>query len=305
MNNITDYGRLAYNKLTELNKRIEALEKASVNAVYNKLLYGFSDTLVSGGVFETKFKFSCTRDKGLKITFSAQTSDENGLERYVKATLNGTEIINSDFGGFHDLLYEVSAFCEKGDASLTVKISCGGSFRIKTLAVTVAGYAEYKTADDYVSCAEFTDKTVIMLKDYNSAYLFEYKDGAAGIKTLVSDVIKGGICKINNDYLAFARINGGGELYYEKYTASGFLLAGSVKLSGKAAGAAIIQNGNSAQVFAVIGGRIKRFNVSEDFSFSVEITGYEAKEISAGTVNGKNYLSLTNLNGSTLLMFPE
>ena len=275
MNSDHDYGKEAYYRLSELERRLSALESAAATAAtYISVDLGFTAYLK--GNAEKTLKFYAVGEQKIKI---AMTSVPQGATVY----LNGTMVV--DLGGDA----EVAALVSSGENSLRFVFASSAGEWI-SVGVTVSGFLDnrliarrlcamggkyycYSDGDTFYVYKRGTTDPIVSL--YGVSYAYATYNGAYGIF----------VCTI-----------AGGTLTVRRYNTLGAEIFSTVG-SGVYKKCLVRVNGGDVMLYGVRGSYLWIGTIDQNGVISEARTGLRAEDISFRTVNASDWLLVTDING--------
>ncbi len=173
INVLIDYGKRAYIKLNELEKRLISLEKKLEKSAYTTLFFDLT-TDESRNSFIKNVKFLSKGDSVVKAELFITLGSLVYLNYQVK--LNG-KIIKS---GTTSTLESVIAFdvgSIEGENSLELSLSSSTNFKFDNLKLTLGGQVEYYLQKRKLSLSTTTYSDYIIYQNGDLATLYYYADG--------------------------------------------------------------------------------------------------------------------------------
>lgn len=178
-----DYGKLAYTKLEDLNRKIS--EKTDENGSYNILLYDYEDTVSFTGNFKSSAViFNCVKETALAVDISIVISSTADLTSKCSINLNNalldTKVINIITGTRQ---YNFSFLCSgltKGENNLNFCITCLDTItrQKKGLYIKLSGEGiENITTDSKIVISEEGGYTIASYNDRDYIY-YQMVDGS-------------------------------------------------------------------------------------------------------------------------------
>ena len=197
----TDYGKIAYVKVTELEKKFEEFKKGFSSSTVEILNYDLS-TPEKQAVFTKKAYFTAKEQTGVIVSVEVETNLETQMN--YRISLNDL-VVDSGVSSNGKLSLQLESNVEKGDGVLKVYLSSSMQFNLLKTAITISGKVKHFECDRRLSCVALQDSNYISFLNNKILHLYHYK-GNNELESLyeISDVIDGcfGGC-INNELYIF------------------------------------------------------------------------------------------------------
>ncbi len=271
-----DYGKEAYFKIEEIDRRLTALEKAVVEPTFQ--------------TYDMSFRLYCKSGGSKVIKFSAIGSQKIRIAVTVTANSSCTLKLNNSTITLSSGSANVSRSVSDGTNALTFTFT-GSTNEWATVSLSVSGFLE-----EY--------KTERFLYSMGSSYYCYFESGTfyvynntSSIPTIVLYNLKyGSAFYANNVGIMIAAIDDGGAMRILRYTGSGTFNIG-VDVVGKYNKSLINVKNGYVIIYAIKGNYL--WNGIVDFTGDVTLTrtNQRANDICFRTVNSIDYLLMTDITG--------
>ena len=165
-----DYGKLAYVKVMELEKKIEMLEKDIKGSLIDVLCFDLT-TPENRTVFNKKFSCKCNSTSSISVSVEVQTDIELSIN--YKLTCGDVVVKSGVFkGGAGNFTVEHGV--SQGDVNYNLTLSCSTSFYINNLYVTLSGKISHLTEFKRMSSYTHGDVTYVSTVNGNLLILYGY-----------------------------------------------------------------------------------------------------------------------------------
>ncbi len=165
-----DYGKLAYVKVMELEKKIENLQKDIKGSLTDVLCFDLT-TPENRTVFNKKFSCKCNSNSTISVSVEVQTDVAHSIK--YELSLGNVVIKSGVFeGGFGNFTIEHGA--GQGNVNYNLTLSCVTSFYINNLYVTLSGKISHLTEFKRMSSYTHGDVTYVSTVSGNLLILYGY-----------------------------------------------------------------------------------------------------------------------------------
>lgn len=166
----SDYGKLAYVKVMELEKRLELLKKDVKSSLTEVLCFDLT-TPENRTVFNKKFSCKCNATSMVSVAVEVQTDTELSISYKLVC---GDIVVKSGVlqGGAGNFTVEHGV--SEGEVKYTLTLSCITSFYIKNVYVTLSGKISHLTEFKRMSSYTHGDVTFVSTVSGNLLILYGY-----------------------------------------------------------------------------------------------------------------------------------
>jgi hypothetical protein len=193
-----DYGKRAYIKVTELEKRLDDFINSLAKNTVKTLTFNLSTPEIKA-TYQRVFKFNALADGvvSLKITIPATSSNS-----FYELSHNGVEIKTGSTGG-NALDIELSLDGYRGENEIFLTLRCGMPVSTSGLTATAVGTIDYISAKRKLSVASVSGVSYVAYLDSGYYTLYSYSDGVIKeiMRSKATDVCVLG-CVLNELYIA-------------------------------------------------------------------------------------------------------
>ena len=168
-----DYGKLAYLKITELENRIEKLEKKVSEANYTELEFNYSD-LIQQYTHEFFITINALKEGTSTIKLNID-GDFEALAYTVEIKVNDVHLMSEYVQKTNQKSFSLTANLNKGENLIKVTVqndSC--KLNIYSLKLNVSGFVEYLTTKNYLSNVAVDSVEYVLHFKKDVATLFSY-----------------------------------------------------------------------------------------------------------------------------------
>lgn len=214
---LIDYGKMAYVKINELNKRIEKLEKQVNKSTYNTLVFDLTPP-EKGYAFDKVIKFLSNGDGVVKGELTVSIP-ESASVTYQIIFQNKTVKMGSVTAIESVITFELSA--NDGENEVDLKFSSTEDLKFDGLKVTLGGQVEYLSQKRKLSLSTTTFSDYIIYLNADVATLYEYSLGSLVKVCDYFNVLDVSLLGYANQQLYVAVISEENELSFETISSDG------------------------------------------------------------------------------------
>ncbi len=265
---VIDYGKRAYIKLSELEKRLASLEKKLEKSAYTTLFFDLTAG-ESASSFIKNLKFLSKGDSVVKAELFITLNSLVYLNYQVK--LNGKLIKSGTTSTLESVIaFDVGAI--DGENSLEIMLSSSANFKFDNLKLTLGGQVEYYLQKRKLSLSTTTYSDYIIYQNGNLATLFYYEDGNLSKMLELSEIFDVSLLGFDGIKLYVGVVNKVNELKIETIDVYGERES-SIALDKNVSSVCGYLNENGVTVIYSKAGDILMANYRSNGSFFSEKTG--------------------------------
>ena len=196
----SDYGKIAYLKIVELEKKVKDLEKKVSQSTYTELEYFYSD-LISKYTHEFYINLTALKEGTAYLKLFIDGDFEAGAYS-IEVKVNGVHFFMENVPKTNQKTISLNANLNKGENEIAVIIFNDIELlRLNSLKVNVSGYVEYLKIKNNLSnaCLSGVEYVLQFKKDVATLFLYSQQDGLVNSYTLtdIKDCkIAGGISNV-------------------------------------------------------------------------------------------------------------
>lgn len=180
---VNDYGKRAYHLACELEKRIEKIEKNSIESVYNEIIFNFTD-VQNLSSYKKSFSINALRESRYIIQGSIKV--KSSAEKNAKINIYVDKVLAFSFEIKPNVetpfLFE--ATLTKGVNLIITELSSSDNFTIDSLNFKVCGTVNYVESNNLLTHATYESKDYIghLLNDNLTIYKYDTQNGLEKLK---------------------------------------------------------------------------------------------------------------------------
>ncbi len=215
-----DYGKLAYLKITELENRIEKLEKKVSETNYTELEFNYSD-LIEQYTHEFFITINALKEGASTIKLNIDGNFE-AIAYSVEVKVNDVHLMREYVQKTNQKTYSLTANLNKGENVIKVTVENGATkLKIYSLKMNVSGFVEYLITKNYLSnvTVDSTEYVLHFNKDVATLFSYSTENGLVTSYTL-SGVLDCKIVGAINGALYVAYIDQSNNLFLCVYNVS-------------------------------------------------------------------------------------
>ena len=168
----TDYGKKAYLKVLELEKRVDKIDKELSSNTHSSLLFDLA-TPEMLAKYNKSVNFCAINDCVSKIDINIKCSVESEIT--YKIYIDSNVIKSGSFTGGKDS-FSIEAPLQKGTAKLSFEFDSEVHFSFSVLSISVSGLVKYLNVDRRLSCIEYSGKNYITYLNEGVLNFYSYKN---------------------------------------------------------------------------------------------------------------------------------
>lgn len=169
----SDYGKMAYVKVCELEKKLKNIENLYSDVKYNEVNFSFKDK-ANKNDYEKTFKVNAVKDG--KYTFKGSVeidlSITNGVSVFVY--VNGVLAYTNKNQNTVNFSYDFEAVLSKGENEIRTTLEANDSFNLISLNYAVCGYIDYVKSKNALSRITYNGNDFILHLLDDKALLYRY-----------------------------------------------------------------------------------------------------------------------------------
>ncbi len=195
-----DYGKRAYIKLLNLEKRLEKLEKESSEVSYSQLNFDLSGADISTN-FNKSFKLEVGKEGVYTFNCSMQSSLDSLINVRVEILVNSVVVCNQDNYYSKKNTFSFEAPLREGVNEITCKISSSNPMSLTELSFRVNGFINYVKTTNALSHVSYGGADYILhLKD-KGATLYSYSQSELKKAVTLNELSECSIIGAKSGYL--------------------------------------------------------------------------------------------------------
>ena len=207
-----DYGKLAYLKIAQLEKKIQKLESLVSKNNYSELEFIYENP-ISQYTHAFLVDLNALKDgvSTVKLTIDASLNGTYSIE----VKVNEVQIFKQDGFESKQNTFSIEAPLNKGNNVIKVSVEClTEPLKINVLKVNVGGFVEYLKVKNYLSTISINNKDYFVHLKGENAKVYSYceENGLIEVYNL-TNLIDAKICGGTNEYLYILYINKQNFLY--------------------------------------------------------------------------------------------
>lgn len=274
---LIDYGKMAYIKINQLEKRIETLEKDLAKSVYNTLFFDFTtpEKLTN---FDKSVKFISNGDTAVKVEILISIPSSTRLQYQVK---HNESLIKS---GYCQSLESVITFdlgAHNGENTLELIISSQVELEFNYLKLTLGGQIDYHSQKRKLSLSTTTYSDYVAYQNGDFATVYSYYSGSLVNVLEYSGILDISLLGFDGNKLYIGLVNENNELKIETLTERGERYASGQTLAKNVSSVCGYLNENGVSVVFSKAGEIMLGNYQIGSEFAYEKTGRRGLLVSA------------------------
>ena len=171
-----DYGKRAYVKLNSLEKRIEKLEKFSIESVYSEIFYNLAGAELNRE-FDKSFKVNGLKEGVYTISGNLATDLTSLFTVKLEIYVNGVHAYAMKNSLLSKLSFSFDAPLKKGENVILAKVSSPNIFSLTSLDFKICGSVSYVKSENSLShiCLEGVDYILHCCDD--EFFVYRYEEG--------------------------------------------------------------------------------------------------------------------------------
>jgi hypothetical protein len=169
----SDYGKMAYVKVCELEKKLKNLESLYSEVKYNEVNFSFKEN-ANKNCYEKTFKVNAVKDG--KYTFKGSVEIDVALQNGVSVLVyvNGVLAYSNKNLNLTNFSYDFEAVLSKGENQIKTTCQAEESYNLISLNYTVCGYIDYVKSNNALSRISYNGYDFILHLLDDKAFLYKY-----------------------------------------------------------------------------------------------------------------------------------
>lgn len=274
---LIDYGKRAYLKMSELEKRIEKIEKEIEKSTYNTLVFDLSSP-ENAINFYKGVKFLAKGDNQLKGELIITINSSANANYQIK--LNGAVVKIGKISGSENVIsFDLAVY--DGENLIELDFSSSVAFSFSVLKITLIGQIEYLSQKRKLSLASTTFSDYIIYQNGNFATLYNYSLSSLVKVFDYDDVLDVSLLGYVNEILYIGIVNKENILTLETLSLGGDVYKDGVVLSKNVSSVCGYASGNGVKIVFSKAGEVMQGDYVLGDAFTYQKTGRRGAFVTA------------------------